>query len=314
MTSGRREWTYLLATIATILWGTSFVALKVALRSISPGGLVAVRSVLGVLVLAVALSWRRPGTEERPARGDAWKIALLGVLGVPVHVTLQAFGLTLTSAVHSGWLIALNPVFTSILAAMVLRERFPPLKSAGIALGFSGALVVIAGGVGRAALYLPSTRGDLLILLSSLNWATYTLLARGLMTRRRPVPTTLRAMSIGGAVAVAGYAVLGDPRELAGVSAAGWASLGYLGIGCSGVGYLVWSAALERMEAGTLSTFQYVQPLVTAVAAAAWIGETVGGTTALGGALVLSGVYLVQRAAARAGASTPPPEPGASGR
>jgi drug/metabolite transporter (DMT)-like permease len=294
--SDPRRWpAYLCAAAAVLLWGSSFVASKVALRSVAPLDLVAVRSVLGLAVLLLARPVGRAGRQESPRPGDGLRTVLLGLIGLPVHLTLQAYALTLTSAVHSGWLIALNPVFTAILAASFLRERFPRLKTAGVVLGFSGAIVVIAGGAGLEAVRLPATRGDLLILLSSLNWAVYTLIARGLMVRRNPVPLTLRALSAGTSVTVAIWLLAGHPAQLVRAPAAAWAALLFLGVGCTGIGYLVWSAALERLEAGTLSSFQYVQPLVTVAVAAAWIGESAGPGVFLGGALVLAGVTLVQR-------------------
>ncbi len=282
-----------------LLWGSSFVAAKVALRSVSPLGLVAVRALLGLAVLGAASPFVRSGRVDAPRPGDRLKIALLGVIGLPVHITLQAFALTMTSAVHSGWLIALTPVFTAILAATFLKERFPRLKTAGVLLGFTGALVVIAGGAGAAALRLPSTRGDLLILLSSLNWAAYTLIARGLMVRRNSLPLTLRAIAVGTAIAVPAWLLSGRAAEVLRLPAEAWVALVFLGVGCTGAGYLVWSAALARLEAGTLSSFQYVQPLVTVAVAAAWIGESTGPAVLLGGALVLAGVFLVQRSAVR---------------
>ncbi len=300
---GAGRWpAYLCAAAAVALWGTSFVASKVALRSLSPLSLVAGRGLLGLLVLAAALPLGRRALPESPRAGDGWKTALLGLIGVPVHLALQAYALTMTSAVHSGWLIALNPVFTAILAASFQRERFPRLKTAGVALGFSGALVVIGGGAGAGALRLPSTRGDLLIVLSSLNWAIYTLVARGLSVRRRPLPLTFRALAVGTAASVGIWLAAGNPSEIGHASAEAWAALAFLGVGCTGAGYLVWSLALERLEAGTLSSFQYVQPLVTAGVAAAWIGESTGPMVLLGGGLVLAGVALVQRSALRVAA------------
>jgi drug/metabolite transporter (DMT)-like permease len=295
-----RRWpAYLCAAAAVLLWGSSFVAAKVALRSITPLGLVAVRSVLGLLVLCAASPFARSGRAESPRPGDGLKIAVLGVIGLPVHLTLQAFALRFTSAVHSGWLIALNPVFTAVLAAIFLRERFPRLKTAGVVLGFTGAIVVIVGGAGAAALRLPSTKGDFLILLSSLNWATYTLIARGLMVRRNSLPLTLRAIAVGTAITVPAWLLAGSPSELLHLPLEAWVALVFLGAGCTGAGYLAWAAALARLEAGTLSSFQYVQPLVTVAVAAVWIGESAGPTVLLGGALVLAGVSLVQRSSVR---------------
>lgn len=287
---------YALAATPVVLWGTSFAALKTAVTMISPAGLVAVRAALGLLVLLAAAA-ARGGRGAGPARaGDGLRVVLLAVLGVPVQLGLQAYALRLTSANHSGWIIGVAPISTAVLAWLFLGERFPRLKAAGVALGFAGVLLVMAGG-GRRTLGLPAARGDLLVLVSAFNWSIYTLVGREMMSRRPSLPLTVRILALGAALAVVGYVILGAPAELARVPLRGWVLLAYLGIGCTGIGYLCWSAALERLEAGRLASFQNVQPLVSALTAALWLGESIGLTAGVGGLLVLLGVGLVQRGA-----------------
>jgi drug/metabolite transporter (DMT)-like permease len=113
-------------------------------------------------------------------------------------------------------------------------------------------------------------------------------------------------MVAGACLLVVPYAISGQWRELSGVTAEGFAALAFLGLGCTGIAYLAWSAALKRLEAGTLTSFQYLQPLVTVAAASAWLGEPIGPIVLLGGALVLLGVFLVQRGAVPASGGSRP--------
>jgi drug/metabolite transporter (DMT)-like permease len=76
----------------------------------------------------------------------------------------------------------------------------------------------------------------------------------------------------------------------------GIAALLFLGVACSGLGHLYWYRALERVEASRVAALLYLEPLVTLGAAAILIGEPVGLVTVAGGALVVGGVALVQRA------------------
>jgi drug/metabolite transporter (DMT)-like permease len=85
-------------------------------------------------------------------------------------------------------------------------------------------------------------------------------------------------------------------REYGQLSAAGWAAVLFLGIACSGLGYLFWYGALEKVEASQVAALLYLEPLVTLGAAAALLGEPIRLVTVAGGALVLAGVLLVQRA------------------
>jgi len=69
-----------------------------------------------------------------------------------------------------------------------------------------------------------------------------------------------------------------------------------LGVACSGLGYLYWYRALERVEASRVAALLYLEPLVTLGAAVVLLAEPVGLVTVAGGALVVGGVALVQRA------------------
>lgn len=287
---------YFLALVPILLWGSSFIAVKIALREVSPMGVVALRAVLGLVTLAAVLGFVRPGHTGNEREGDGTRILFLGLLGVVVQTGLQAFALRLTSAQNAGWLVTLIPIFTGILSALFLRERFPPLKFTGVVLGFSGALLVTLSGPGAGSFALPSTRGDLLMLFSAFNWAVYTLIARGLFLRRGALRTTVRILAAGTVGAVLLYLATGRVEELATVSWSGWAALAFLGVGCTGIAFLAWARALEILEPGTLTTFQYVQPLVTVAVAAAVLGEAVRPGALAGGLVAIFGVALVQTA------------------
>lgn len=287
----------LFALVPVFLWGTSFAAAKIALASFSPVALTFGRAILATAAIALVAPLLPPRS-DRPARGDGGMLLLLAVLGVVAQTWLQAQALRWTSVQNSGWLITMIPLLTAVLSAVFLGERFPPVKLAGTALGFAGALTVVASR--GASLALPATRGDLLILLSALNWAVYTLLARRLLARRSPIALTWRTLAIGTPILLAAFLVLGDPGEFARAGPAAWGALVYLGVGCTAAGWIFWAFALERLEPGTLTSFQYLQPLVTVASAAAVLGESIRVQAVAGGVLALSGVALVQRASRRA--------------
>jgi drug/metabolite transporter (DMT)-like permease len=93
-------------------------------------------------------------------------------------------------------------------------------------------------------------------------------------------------------------------RELAQVSPSGLGALAFLGVGCSGLGYLFWYGALERIEASRVAALLYLEPLATLGAALLFLGEEVLPLTVLGGLIVLAGVLVVERAPAVNGRKT----------
>ena len=285
----------LAALSAITLWGVSFVATKAVLPELAPVPLVFARIVLGAAVLLAILAWRG---ERLPVSARAWTgFALLGSTGVFVHQLVQAWALTMTSAVNTGWLIGLIPVWSAILAALFLGERPGRLQVLGFVIGFAGALLVVTRGrTDAGVLALPSTKGDLLVLASTVNWAAYTILGRRLVPRLGGARVaTAGAMVAGAALLAPVFFLTSGPSTFARLSATAWVSLLFLGIGCSGLGYLLWYGALERLEAGQVAVFLYFEPLVTLAAAALWLSEPIGPVTVLGGLVVLCGVWLVQR-------------------
>ncbi len=283
------------ALLAILFWGVSFVATKALVREISPTTLIFSRAGLGTLLLASILAFRRQSAW--PPRDALAPLATMGFVGVAFHQVLQAYALRLTSAVNTGWLIGLTPLWSALLAALLLKERFGARKIAGLAAGFAGAgLVVTRGQIGVHLLALPATRGDLLILASTLNWAFYTVLGHGVIRRLGPTRATAGAMLLGWLMLLPVFAAFSGWNEYARLSPGSWLALLFLGIACSGLGYLFWYGALERVEASRVAAFLYLEPLVTLAAAVVVLGEPVGWTTVLGGLLVLGGVLVVQSA------------------
>jgi drug/metabolite transporter (DMT)-like permease len=284
----------LAALSAVVLWGVSFVATKAALQEVSPVTLIFTRFAMGTVILFLMLAIRR---ERLAPPRDAWpKLALMGFVGVFVHQMLQAHGLQLTTAVRTGWLIGLIPIWSAVLAAVFLHETFGARKVLGLVAGTLGAITVITRGQFSAGILgLPATRGDLLILASTVNWAVYNILGRDTLKRVGSARATSSMMLLGWAMLIPFFIREAGWHQYGSLSGTGIGAILFLGIGCSGLGYLFWYAALERIEASQAAAFLHIEPLVTFAAAVMLLGEPVAVSTLIGGVLVLVGVSIVQK-------------------
>ena len=280
----------LAALIAVVFWGISFVATKAVLREIAPVTLIFTRFAIGAAVLLLIV-------RELPPR-KAWpSLALMGFIGVFVHQMLQAFALTMTTAMSTGWLIGVTPIWSAVLAAIVLRERFGFWKVIGLLGGFAGALLVVTRGDFSPRVFgRPSTLGDLLILISTVNWAIYTVIGHRTIRQLGPRRATSGAMLFGAAMLAPFFIAQRGWRQIPNLSTTGWGALLFLAIGCSALGYLFWYGALERIEASRVASLLYAEPLVTFAAAVLLLGERISAVTVAGGALVLASVVLTQYA------------------
>jgi drug/metabolite transporter (DMT)-like permease len=281
--------------LTIIMWGCSFVASKVALRELSPVTMIFCRFALGTVLLLATVGLG--GSKLLPPR-DSWPaLALMGFVGIFVHHMVQAYALTLTDAVHAGWLTGLIPIWSALLSIVLLKERFGGMKLAGLVGGFAGAVLVISRGrTGPGTFQLPGTRGDFLFLFSTLNWAIYTVIGHGTLKRLGATRATAGAMLFGWLMIAPFFVHECGWRELPHLSRTGWGALLFLGIACSGLGYLLYYQALERIEVSRVAAFFYIQPLVTLLAAAILLHEPIRPVTVAGGLLVLVSVFITQRA------------------
>jgi drug/metabolite transporter (DMT)-like permease len=281
------------ALIAVVFWGISFVATKAALREVSPITLIFMRFAIGAALLVVIV-------RKLPPRDALPQLALMGFIGVFVHQMLQAHALTMTSAVHTGWLIGMSPIWSALLSAIVFRERFGFWKIVGLSGGFAGALLVITHGDIRSILDAPpSTLGDLLIIVSGWNWAIYSVVGHPTIKRVGPRVATMSAMLFGVLMLTPFFVARAGWRELPQLTSIGWTAVIFLGIGCSALGYLFWYGALEHIEVSRVAALLYIEPLITFATAIALLHEQPTSTAVIGGLIVLGSVAVAQYAPAR---------------
>lgn len=283
----------LAAFIAVVFWGVSFVATKAVLHEVSPVTVIFTRFLIGSIVLFVIV-------RDFPPRRAWGALALMGFIGVFVHQMIQSYALTLTSATNTGWLIGVTPIWSAVLSAIFLRERFGWWKVVGLAGGFAGALLVVTRGEFSASVIgAPSTTGDLLILLSTINWAAYSILGHSTIRALGPRRATSGAILFGSAMLLVPFLLQRGWREIPKLTMTGWGALLFLGVGCSALGYLFWYGALQRVEVSRVAALLYAEPLVTFAAAAILLGERVSGIVVVGGAIVLVSVLIAQYAPTR---------------
>jgi drug/metabolite transporter (DMT)-like permease len=283
-------------TLAVVFWGASFIATKIALREVSPVTIVWLRFAMGVVILGMAALFRRQ--LALPGKRDLAYFALLGFLGITFHQWLQSNGLVTAQASTTAWIVATIPVFIAILGWLFLRERLRLLQIVGILLAALGVLVVVTGGdllsLGSGRFGTP---GDLLILLSAVNWAVFSILSRWGLQRYPATQMMLYVMALGWLfISILFFGVQGM-SQVGQLTLAGWQAVAFLGVFCSGLAYIFWYDGLKALPASQVGVFLYLEPLVAVVAAGLILGEPLTFVSLIGGLAILVGVWLVNRAA-----------------
>jgi len=285
---------YLEAGFAATIWGASFIATKVALVDISPISIVWLRFAMGVVILGMAVAWRREF--KVPHRSEWGYFALLGFLGITFHQWLQSNGLQTSEASTTAWIVATTPVFMALLGWLILKEKLSGLKVFGIGLAFAGVLVVVSdGNLASVALGKLGAPGDVLILISSVNWAVFSALSRrGLKTYSASLMIFL-VMSFGLLFTTVLFISGGHYAELSALTFNGWLGMIFLGVLCSGLAYIAWYDALQVLSTAGTGVFLYIEPLIAMVVAFFVLSEPITVASLAGGAVILLGVWLVNK-------------------
>ncbi len=283
------------ALFAVVVWGATFIATKIALQEVSPATIVWVRFAMGVVILGAAVGMRKQFAI--PARSEWAYFALLGFLGVTFHQWLQANGLITAQATTTAWIVASTPVFIALLGWLFLKERIGWVRAAGIALAAFGVLLVVSkGNLSALATGREGTVGDFLILISAVNWAVYTILSRRELARHPAARMIFYVMFLGwlfASIWVFGFGP--GVSEIPQLTPRGWSALLFLGIFGSGLAYIAYTDALQALPASQLGAFLNIEPLVTTLLASFMINERITPVTLLGGAVIIFGVWLVNK-------------------
>jgi drug/metabolite transporter (DMT)-like permease len=282
------------ALFAVSVWGASFIATKVALQDVKPVTVIWLRFGMGVIVLSLAVTVRKQFA--LPKKNEWPYFALLGFLGVAFHHWLQSTGLVTSRASTTAWIVATTPVFMALLGWLALKEKLGPLQISGILLAALGVLLVVTDGdLASLSLGQFGQPGDVLVLFSSVNWAVFSVLSRRGLAVHPATRMMFYVMTLGwlftNLLLFAGPGL----SEISNLSPNGWLGVSFLGVFCSGLAYIAWYDALQALPAGQVGAFLYLEPPVAVIIAAVILTEAITWAALLGGAIILFGVWLVNR-------------------
>lgn len=285
---------YIEVSFAVLVWGASFIATKIALEDISPISIVWLRFAMGVVILGIAVAMRRQFA--LPNKNEWGYFALLGFLGITFHQWLQSNGLMTSEASTTAWIVATTPVFMALLGWLVLKEGLGWIRISGILLAFMGVLVVVSdGNIASISIGKFGAPGDVLILISALNWAVFSTLSRRGLKSHPASLMMFYVMSLGWIFTSLLFIPSEGWSEIPHLTLNGWIGVLFLGTFCSGLAYIAWYDALQALSAAQTGAFLYIEPLVAVIVAALILAEPVTWASLLGGAVILIGVWLVNR-------------------
>lgn len=283
--------------LANLIYGANYTVAKQVMPSfIQPFGFVLLR-VLGALVLFWTVSIF---VKEKLKPQHFKKVALLGLVGVAINQLLFFGGLNITTPLNASIIMISNPIVVMIFAAIFLKERITTLRTLGIVCGLTGAAMILLF-KGNFTLGSGTIKGDIMVLVNSMSWACYIVIAKPLMKEYNTV-TIVKWVFLFGSFYVApfGFSQLGEVNWKEMNSNIFWC-LAFVVVCTTFVAYLLNTYALKELSANVVSVYIYLQPFLSAVfaiyiAPLIWGGEArdrVDAVKILSALLIFLGVFLV---------------------
>jgi drug/metabolite transporter (DMT)-like permease len=270
-------------------WACVYCAYKFIgqdLHTDATGAIVTLRFGLAAVCLALLWPWL-PG--KAPRRADLLVTCAMGIIIAVLGQRLQVYGNQIGTAGNSAVLMGLEPLVTSVAAALFLREHLGPRRAAGFALGLLG--VALLHGVWRADFRWTGLAASLIFISSFLCEAAYSVLGKPIVARAG----ALKILTLGLLTATVVNLLIDGPTTFAvakALSPGSWLLIFGLAIICTAIGYGVWLAIIRDCPVNVAALTVYSQSIFGVAAAALWLGERLQWSQLIGSLTIAAGLVF----------------------
>ncbi len=291
MSKSDNAWCYhVLAILIIVMWGASFPCTKLLLAAhVTPTEIFVYRSIVAYLGLLVISRFKVSIWSRR----DELLAVLCGMTGGAMYFVLQNVALDLTLLSDVVIVVAVNPLLTTILAAIFLKEEHFSWKVLlGSAVAFAGVAVVTFH---NGFKWGDGLLGNVLAFLAALSWSIYSILLKKVQGRHSTLDITRKVMIYGTlcALPVILFQPLTPVSTLLRPSVL--TNMLFLALVCSMAAFFLWNLVIKKIGTIRASNYLYLDPVVSIVIGVIMINEPVGMVAVIGCALVLLGVIMVEK-------------------
>jgi len=285
--------TDLLMFLTILFWAVNVSVLKIGLRTMSPHGFNAVRLSLAAVAYAAVLGASR-GKFSLARRGDGWKAAGLGLLGITGYQIVFIQALSRMNASTASVVMGTSPIFIALLATAVGKERITLAGWLGIALSAAGFLLVVSGENGGLVFTWEVMGGAVMILVANACWAAYTVFSKPVLERN----SSFRLAAVGTIAGTLVYLPFAA-KDLAAVEWGrvpwqAWGAILYSGLVAIFLCFVLWYQSVRAVGSAKTGVYGNLTPVLAILIAGIALGERLTAVQAAGAVITLSGVYLTR--------------------
>ncbi|NWK67693.1 EamA family transporter [Bacillus paramycoides] len=248
----------------SIFTGGTFNASKYAVQYFEAIHIAAWRFGIAALMMLCLLKIRKDFELEVWRQNRAYYL-LLGIVGVFGFNFFFFLGMKHTEAINGALIMATNPLVTTLLGSVILREKIIKRQGIGMLLALLGVVFVLTQGSFAILQNLSFSKGDFYILLGNICWALYGVLSRRFIKTGSPIQTTTYTMTTGALAFIMISFTQKSVVPVLEIPLLAWISIIFMAIGMSVLGYLWWNNGIAQIGAARTSLFFNLVPVVTMI-------------------------------------------------
>ena len=297
--TARPRWKVLLAfAIIYLVWGSTFLAIRIGVHEVPPFLLAAMRFVVAGLVLC---GWMLAKGERSPSGRQWLSVSILAVLIFVVDYGLVFWAEQRVPSGVTAVMMATIPVFMALSEISILRtQKLTVGLALALLIGIAGVAVLMSRSLMLGGAPIDGT-GAVALIVASIGWSVASALARKLPLPSSKVMSSGVQMLTGGVMLAVTAAALGEIRRFrpAAVSRGAWLSLLYLIVAGSIVAFTAYVWLIHHESPTRVGTYAYANPVVAVVLGYFLGGEELGLRTIMGTLCVLVSVVVITTSQAR---------------
>lgn len=279
---------FIYGIIAIILWGSAFAAIRASLiGGYSAGHLSFIRYLIASLIfLLYAMLIRKKF--RLPDKEDIWKICLLGWIGISIYQLGVTFGEVTVSAGTASMFIASAPIFTAIIASIVLKEKLNTVGWIGLGIGFIGIFIITIGTEGST---FTISKGAIFLIISAIATSIFFVYQKPFLKKYSPIELTAY-FTWAGTIPFFIFSP-GVVQAIQNATLEANLSALYVGIFPAAIAYAMWATALSYGNASSVTSLMYTEPVFAIIIAFIWLKEFPSILSIIGGIIAIGSVIMV---------------------
>jgi drug/metabolite transporter (DMT)-like permease len=276
---------YILMFLTVVMWGFSFLSIKVSLTAFPPVTLALVRFVIAVIFLFIILKIKDP--KSKLELKDIPLFLLGGVFGITIYFLCENNGLKIISASEASIIVSIIPVLTLVTDYIFFKEKMTKLKLAGVILSVAGVYFVVSG---NFISFKNSFIGYILMILAAVSWVVYSLVTKPLFKKYSQIAIVFYQTVFGMVFFIpfvffekVNWQMINLPVTL---------NVIFLGIFCSAIAYYFYVYAMDKLGLEITALFLNLIPVIAVIASIFLLKETITTMQIFGGLLVLISINI----------------------